>query len=79
MTHDRLKIFTGNANPDLAWEIGHHLQMELSPAQIRQFSDGEVHLQIQDNVRGADVFMVQPTCQPADRNLMELLLMIDAL
>jgi ribose-phosphate pyrophosphokinase len=79
MTHDRLKIFTGNANPELAWEIGRHLQMELSPSLIRRFSDGEIHLQIQDNVRGADVYMVQPTCNPADRNLMELLLMIDAL
>jgi ribose-phosphate pyrophosphokinase len=79
MTHDRLKIFTGNANPELAQEIGRYLQMGISHAQIRQFSDGEIHLQIQDNVRGADVFMVQPTCNPADRNLMELLLMTDAL
>ncbi len=79
MMHDRLQIFTGNANPDLAREIGRALGIELGGAQIRQFADGEIHLQIQENVRGADVFIVQPTCTPVERNLMELLLMMDAL
>ncbi len=79
MTHDRLQIFTGNANPELALEIGQALGLQLGRAMIRQFADGEIHLQIQENVRGADVFIVQPTCTPADRHLMELLLMIDAL
>ena len=79
MTHDRLQIFTGNANPELAREIGQALHMDLGRAMIRQFADGEIYLQIQENVRGADVFIVQPTCTPVDRHLMELLLMIDAL
>jgi ribose-phosphate pyrophosphokinase len=79
MTHDRLQIFTGNANPDLSREICEHLGMDLGRAMIRTFADGEVYLQIQENVRGADVFIIQPTCTPVDSNLMELLLMMDAL
>jgi len=79
MTHDRLKIFTGNANPALAEDIARALGMELSECMVRQFSDGEIYLQIQENVRGADVFIIQPTCTPVDRNLMELLLMMDAM
>jgi ribose-phosphate pyrophosphokinase len=79
MSVDRVKIFTGNANPALAEEICTTLGTELGKAQVRYFSDGEIYLQIQENVRGADVFVVQPTCTPVDRNLMELLLMIDAL
>ena len=79
MTHDRLKIFTGNANPALAEEIVQALGMELSQCMVKQFSDGEIYLQIQENVRGADVFVIQPTCTPVDRHLMELLLMMDAL
>jgi ribose-phosphate pyrophosphokinase len=79
MSFDRVKIFTGNANPALAEEISTTLGTELGKAQVRYFSDGEIYLQIQENVRGADVFVVQPTCTPVDRNLMELLLMIDAL
>ena len=79
MNHDRLQIFTGNANPELAYEIGQALGMELGRAMIKQFPDGEIYLQIQENVRGADVFIIQPTCTPVDRHLMELLLMIDAL
>src|SRR5512146_2657257 len=73
MNHDRLKVFAGNANLPLALEIPR------SQAMVRHFSDGEIHLQLQENVRGADVFIIQPTCTPVDRNLMELLLMIDAL
>jgi len=79
MTHDRLQIFTGNANPELSLEICENLGVEIGRAMIRQFADGEIYLQIQENVRGADVFVIQPTCTPVDRNLMELLLMIDAL
>jgi ribose-phosphate pyrophosphokinase len=79
MTPDRLKVFSGNANPALAREICASLGMELGRAMVRVFSDGEIHVQIQENVRGADVFLIQPTCTPVDRNLMELLLMIDAL
>ncbi|MBZ5624694.1 MAG: ribose-phosphate diphosphokinase, partial [Acidobacteriia bacterium] len=79
MNHDRLQLFTGNANPELACEIGQALGVELGRAMIKQFADGEIYLQIQENVRGADVFIVQPTCTPVDRHLMELLLMMDAL
>jgi ribose-phosphate pyrophosphokinase len=79
MNPDRLKIFAGNANPALAHEICAALGIELGKAMVRQFSDGEIYLQIKENVRGADVFIIQPTCAPVDRNVMELLLMIDAL
>ena len=79
MTFDHFKVFTGRANPALAHEICHCLGCELGEASIREFSDGEIHLQIQENVRGSDVFAVQPTSTPVDRHLMELLLMIDAL
>jgi ribose-phosphate pyrophosphokinase len=79
MTHDRLLLFTGNANPALAAEIAGHLGLPLGKRMAQQFSDGEIYLQIQENVRGADVFVIQPTCTPVERNLMELLLMIDAL
>ena len=79
MIHDRLQLFTGNANPALAHEISQALGMELGRAMIKMFADGEIYLQIQENVRGADVFIIQPTCTPVDRHLMELLLMIDAL
>jgi ribose-phosphate pyrophosphokinase len=79
MTHDRIKIFTGNANPALSREICVALGLELGQAQVKQFADGESYIQIQENVRGADVFVIQPTCTPVDRNLMEILLMMDAL
>jgi len=79
MTHDRLLLFTGNANPELANEIAGCLDMQLGQCIMRQFADGEIYLQIQENVRGGDVFVIQPTCTPVERNLMELLLMIDAL
>jgi ribose-phosphate pyrophosphokinase len=79
MIHDRLKVFSGNANRSLAEEICHELNIEIGRAMVRHFADGEIYLQIQENVRGADVFVIQPTCTPVDRNLMELLLMIDAL
>jgi ribose-phosphate pyrophosphokinase len=79
MTHDRLKVFAGNANRPLAEEICQALFIGLSDAMVKHFSDGEIYVQIKENVRGADVFVIQPTCTPVDRNLMELLLMIDAL
>ncbi len=79
MRFDRLKVFTGNANPTLAAKICGALGCTLGSASVKPFSDGEIHLQIEENVRGADVFAVQPTCTPVDRHLMELLLMIDAL
>ena len=74
-----LKIFTGNAHPSLAKEICAALGVALGKAQVGRFPDGEVRLQILENVRGADVFVMQPTCRPVDGHLMELLLMIDAL
>ncbi len=79
MNPDRIKVFTGTANPALAEEMCQHLGLELGMAKIKQFSDGENNIQIQENVRGADVFVLQPTCTPVDHHLMELLLMIDAL
>ena len=79
MDHARLQAFAGNANPELAREICVDLGIDLGRAMVKQFSDGEIYLQIKENVRGADVFIIQPTCTPVDRNLMELLLMIDAL
>jgi ribose-phosphate pyrophosphokinase len=79
MTHDRLQIFSGNANPELAREICQHLGMDVCRAMVRQFADGETYLQVNENVRGADVFVIQSTCTPVDHNLMELLLFIDAL
>ena len=79
MRFEQLKIFTGNANPALAAKICASLGCTLGAAEVEPFSDGEIRLQILENVRGADVFVVQPTCTPVDRHLMELLLMIDAL
>jgi ribose-phosphate pyrophosphokinase len=79
MRFNHFKVFTGNANSALAGEICYELNCPIGSATVKQFSDGEVHLQVQENVRGADVFVVQPTCTPVDRNLMELLLMMDAL
>jgi ribose-phosphate pyrophosphokinase len=79
MNHNRLQVFAGNANPALAHEICDTLGIQVGRAMVKQFSDGEIYLQIKENVRGADVFVIQPTCTPVDRNLMELLLMMDAL
>ena len=79
MRFDQMKIFTGNANPVLAGKICAALGCPLGAATVKPFSDGEIYLQIQENVRGADVFVVQPTCTPVDRHLIELLLMMDAL
>jgi ribose-phosphate pyrophosphokinase len=79
MDRERLKIFTGTAHPALAEEICGRLKVPLGDCMVKTFSDGEIYLQINENVRGTDVFVVQPTCTPVDRNLMELLLMMDAL
>jgi ribose-phosphate pyrophosphokinase len=77
--HDeRFKIFTGTANPVLAEAICHHLNVPLGKALLGRFSDGEIYFQILENVRGADVFVVQPCSYPVDNHLLELLLMIDA-
>jgi ribose-phosphate pyrophosphokinase len=75
---ERLKIFSGTANQCLAEEICASLELPLGDLMLETFSDGEVYLQFQENVRGADLFLIQPTCRPVDHNLMELLLMIDA-
>lgn len=74
-----IKIFTGNANPGLARDICERMNIPLAKADVTRFSDGEINVQILDNVRGSDVFVVQPTANPVNRNLMELLIMIDAL
>jgi ribose-phosphate pyrophosphokinase len=79
MDPDRIRIFSGNANPALSREICEYLSLPLGCASVKTFVDGEIYLQIQENVRGADVFVVQPTSKPVDHNLMELLLMMDAL
>ncbi|MGE5285217.1 MAG: ribose-phosphate pyrophosphokinase [Actinomycetota bacterium] len=75
----RLKVFTGNANPDLAKEICAFLCIPLGAAVIKRFSDGEVNVEIRDNVRGVDVFVIQPTCPPVNDHLMELLILMDGL
>jgi len=74
-----LKVFTGNANPDLAKEICAYLCIPLGSAIIKRFSDGEVNVEIRDNVRGVDVFIIQPTCPPVNDHLMELLILMDGL
>jgi len=75
----RLMVFSGNANPALANDIARKLGTPKGNAVVSLFSDGEINIEINDNVRGHDVFIVQPTCAPTNRNLMELVLMIDAL
>ncbi len=72
-------LFTGNANPTLSQEIATHLGISLGQAAVGRFSDGETTVEIQQNVRGREVFVVQPTCAPTNDNLMELLVMVDAL
>ncbi len=79
MRFTQLKVFSGNANPLLSGKICAALGCTPGSVSVKTFSDGEIHLQVQENVRGADCFVVQPTCTPVDHNLMELLLMMDAL
>jgi ribose-phosphate pyrophosphokinase len=76
---DRLTVFTGNANPKLAGEIVGHLRLPLGRAKVGRFSDGEVMVEILENVRGKDVFVLQSLCAPTNDHLMELLVMVDAL
>ena len=79
LSGQELKVFSGNANLPLAKEICQNMNISLANAVVGRFSDGEINVQIIDNVRGMDVFVVQPTSSPVNRNLMELLIMIDAL
>ncbi|MCW8964706.1 MAG: ribose-phosphate diphosphokinase [Gammaproteobacteria bacterium] len=79
MAEHKMMLFTGNAHPELAKNIAHHLQLSLGSALVGKFSDGEVAVEIEENVRGQDIFIVQPTCAPTNDNLMELMVMIDAL
>ncbi|HEX4881705.1 MAG TPA: ribose-phosphate pyrophosphokinase [Porticoccaceae bacterium] len=74
-----LMVFSGNGNPELAQEIARYLGLPIGNALVSQFSDGEINIEIRENVRGRDVFIIQPTCAPTHKNLMELLLMVDAL
>jgi len=75
----RFKLFSGTANRPLAEEIGRHIGVPVGEAKLQRFADGEVYFQLLENVRGVDVFVVQPTCYPVDQHLVELLVMIDAL
>lgn len=79
MALDRLMVFTGNAVPELAREVAQHLHVALGRAKVGRFSDGEIMVEILENVRGRDVFLLQSICQPTNDNLMELLVMADAL
>ena len=79
MSSSGMMVFSGNANPQLSADIASYLDIGLGKAAVGQFSDGESMVEIQENVRGRDVFVVQPTCEPTNDNLMELLVMIDAL
>src|SRR5258705_7555067 len=75
---DEVIIFAGSSNPKLAQEIARYLNTDLANAEIGRFSDGEVQVEITENVRGGDVFVIQSTCTPGNDHLMELLLMLDA-
>ncbi|MDD4894750.1 MAG: ribose-phosphate pyrophosphokinase [Candidatus Omnitrophica bacterium] len=76
---DKIAVFSGNANPELAKDICKYLKIKLSDALVGKFSEGETRVKVNENVRGKDVFIIQPTCPPSNDNLMELLIMIDAL
>jgi ribose-phosphate pyrophosphokinase len=77
--HGELKILTGTANPELAEAIAQHLGRPLTPVLCETFSDGEIRVEIGDNVRGCDVYVIQPTCAPSNHNIMQLAIMLDAL
>ncbi|GMJ15090.1 hypothetical protein like AT2G35390 [Hibiscus trionum] len=74
----KLKLFSGTANPALSQEIARYMGLDLGKINIKRFADGEIYVQLQESVRGCDVYLVQPTCAPANENLMELLIMVDA-
>ncbi|MFZ4675341.1 MAG: ribose-phosphate pyrophosphokinase [Nodosilinea sp.] len=76
--NNRLKLFSGSANVDLAREVARYLGLDLGPMVRKRFADGEVYIQIQESIRGCDVYLIQPTCYPVNDHLMELLIMIDA-
>ena len=78
MREQGLKLFTGNANPNLAKEICEYIKIPLGQATVKRFPDGETFVRIDENIRGQDVFILQPTCMPANDHIMELLIMIDA-
>ncbi|KAK9828801.1 hypothetical protein WJX72_002148 [[Myrmecia] bisecta] len=75
---NRLRIFSGTANPQLAQEVACYLGLDLSDIKIKRFADGEIYVQVQESIRGCDVFLIQPTCPPVNDSLMELLVTIDA-
>ncbi len=79
MSHDSLMVFTGNANPKLAESVARHLKITLGQATVSRFSDGEILLELLENVRGKDVFILQSTSAPTNDNLMEVMVMVDAL
>jgi ribose-phosphate pyrophosphokinase len=79
VSYDSLMVFTGNANPKLAGDVARHLNVPLGRANVGRFSDGEVMVEILENVRGKDVFVLQSTCAPTNDNLMEVMVMVDAL
>ena len=76
---DKIRIFTGNSNPELAHGICDSLGVSLGKSEVKSFSDGEIFVDIQESVRGLEIYVVQPTCSPGNKNLMELLIMLDAL
>ena len=79
MSYDSLMVFTGNANPKLAEAVAKHLHIHLGRATVGRFSDGEIQVELLENVRGRDVFVLQSTCAPTNDNLMEVMVMVDAL
>ena len=79
MAFERMRIFTGNANPNLAQAVCRHLNISLGRCEVGRFSDGEVMVELMENVRGRDVFVLQSTCVPTNDNLMEIMVMVDAL
>ena len=79
MAHGSLMVFTGSANPKLAADVARRLGISLGAATVGRFSDGEVNVELLENVRGKDVFVLQPTCMPTNENLMELVILVDAL
>src|ERR1700681_2396224 len=79
MAFDNLMVFTGNANPKLAQRVAKNLNVQLGKATVSKFSDGEVMVELLENVRGKDVFVLQSTCAPTNDTLMEVMIMVDAL
>ncbi|MCL2932610.1 MAG: ribose-phosphate pyrophosphokinase [Trichodesmium sp. MAG_R03] len=76
--HNRLRLFSGSANVPLSMEVARYLGLDLGPMVRKRFADGELYIQIQESIRGCDVYLIQPSCHPVNDNLMELLIMIDA-